>query len=117
MKTLQERLKDLRTDHDLSQREIANTLGITQQIYSAYETARSELPIRHLVRLAEYYQVNTEYLLGLTDYKYPLEELNKPFLENISFAGMTTLMVALKKQERRSAFDFLLFLNSKKNNT
>lgn len=117
MKTLQERLKDLRTDHDLSQREIASILGITQQIYSAYETARSELPTRHLVRLADYYQVNTEYLLGQTDYKYPLEELNKPFLENVSYAKIATLLVALKKQERKTAHDFLLFLNSKKNNT
>lgn len=61
------RLRDIREDHDLTQKQVAALLGIEQTVYSIYERGKREIPIRHLIRLAAYYQVSTDYLLGRTD--------------------------------------------------
>lgn len=61
------RIRDLREDHDKTQTEIAGVLGTSQTMYARYERGASELPIRHLMKLAEYYGVTTDYLLGRTE--------------------------------------------------
>ncbi|MBR5614919.1 MAG: helix-turn-helix transcriptional regulator [Clostridia bacterium] len=61
------RLKDLREDHDLKQSEIAEFLGIQQTVYSRYERGFQNLPLEHLIKLSERYNVSTDYILGLTD--------------------------------------------------
>lgn len=65
------RLRDLRQDHDLTQKEVAGLLEIDQRVYSTYETGKREIPLRHLVFLAEYYHTSTDYLLDLTDSPVP----------------------------------------------
>ena len=64
------RLKDLREDNDLKQKEIAALLGIDQRVYSNYETGKREIPVHLLLKLAEYYHTSTDYILGLTDDPY-----------------------------------------------
>ena len=64
------RLKDLREDNDLKQKEIAAFLGIDQLVYSNYETGTREIPVHLLLKLAEYYHTSTDYILGLTDDPY-----------------------------------------------
>ena len=64
------RLKDLREENDLKQKEIAAFLGIDQRVYSNYETGRREIPVHLLLKLAEYYHTSTDYILGLTDDPY-----------------------------------------------
>ena len=59
----QRRLRDLREDHDKTQQEIADVLGTSQTMYARYERGANELPVRHLIKLAEYYHVSTDYLL------------------------------------------------------
>ena len=61
------RIRDLREDHDKTQTEIAEMLGTSQTMYARYERGASELPIRHLVKLAEYYKVSTDYILCRTE--------------------------------------------------
>ena len=58
------KLRDLREDHDLKQKEIAAILGIDQRVYSNYETGKRDIPLRHLIALADYYHVSVDYLLG-----------------------------------------------------
>lgn len=65
------RLKDMREDHDLMQKEIAAFLEIDQRVYSTYETGKREIPVHHLIALAEYYQTSTDYLLGRTNQPEP----------------------------------------------
>lgn len=67
MKGWPERIRELREDHDLTQSDVAKLLGTTQQVYSRYEHGINELPIRHLITLCRYYQVNSDYILGLND--------------------------------------------------
>ena len=66
MKSVLEILHDLREDNDLSQKEIGKVLGISQQQYSQYENGIYELPLRYFYKLAEYYDVSADYLLGRT---------------------------------------------------
>jgi transcriptional regulator with XRE-family HTH domain len=61
------RLRDLREDHDLVQKEVASYLSIDQRVYSNYETGKREIPTRFVVALAKYYKTSTDYILGLTD--------------------------------------------------
>ncbi len=61
------RIRDLREDHDKTQTDIAKLLNTSQTMYARYERGANELPVRHLITLAEYYHVTTDYILGLTD--------------------------------------------------
>ena len=58
------RLKDLREDHDIKQKEVAAILGIDQRVYSNYETGKRTIPVDHLMALADFYQVSVDYILG-----------------------------------------------------
>lgn len=61
------RMRDLREDNDKTQQEIAEILNTSQTMYARYERGANELPIHHLIALADYYNVSTDYLLGRTD--------------------------------------------------
>lgn len=61
------RMRDLREDNDKTQQEIAEILNTSQTMYARYERGANELPIHHLLVLADYYNVSTDYLLGITD--------------------------------------------------
>ena len=58
------RLRDLREDHDMKQKEVAVLLGIDQRVYSNYETGKRDIPLRHLLILADYYKVSIDYIVG-----------------------------------------------------
>ena len=62
-----QRLEDLRVDHDKSQIEVAEYLNMNRNVYWRYEKGLREIPVWAVIKLAEYYHVSTDYLLGLTD--------------------------------------------------
>lgn len=68
------RLKDLREDHDLSQKELAKVLNMSQTGYSKYECGTCDIPTNILIKLSKYCNVSVDYILGLTNYK---EKSNK----------------------------------------
>lgn len=63
MKTYVNIIRELREDNDLTQKQVADYLGTTQQVYSRYEKGENELPIRHLIKLCEFYNVSADYIL------------------------------------------------------
>ena len=65
------RIRDLREDADLRQKDIAEYLQCTQVSYSHYELGKRDIPTDVLIRLAAYYKTSTDYLLGLTDVREP----------------------------------------------
>lgn len=67
------RLEDLRSDHDMTQAEIANYLGCQREVYRRYEKGTRQIPVDFLIRLSDLYCVSVDYLVGLTDVKkrYP----------------------------------------------
>lgn len=71
------RLKDLREDKDLKQEEIAKLLNISQQYYSRYELGQVEMPIRHYITIARFYNVSIDYLVGLIDFPEKLHRFGK----------------------------------------
>ena len=58
------RLRDMREDRDKTQQHIADLLHTTQQQYAKYEQGIQEIPVHHLISLADFYGVSTDYLLG-----------------------------------------------------
>ena len=68
------RMRDLREDADLTQQQVAQELGTSQTMYARYERGANEMPIRHLIRLCEIYNVSSDYILGLTDEKRSLNQ-------------------------------------------
>ena len=61
------RVRDLREDHDKTQRDIANILNMQLTVYQRYERGERELPLWAAIKLAEYYHVSLDYLVGLSD--------------------------------------------------
>lgn len=77
MKNVQQRIFELREDNDLRQRDIAKLLGTTQQVYSRYEKGINEIPLRHLITLARYYNISLDYLVGETDCRKRYPDTNR----------------------------------------
>jgi transcriptional regulator with XRE-family HTH domain len=65
--TYLKKMRDLREDHDKTQKDIADVLGTSQTMYARYERGANEPPIRHLITLCNYYKVSADYMLGITN--------------------------------------------------
>ena len=63
------RIRDLREDKDLTQKQLAQMLGMSQAGYSKYETGENDIPTHILIKLADFYGTTTDYILGRTDRK------------------------------------------------
>ncbi len=68
------RIRDMREDSDLTQSDVAAILGIAQTVYSRYERGYQTIPLEHLIKLADHYNVSIDYLVGRTQNPY----LTKP---------------------------------------
>ena len=66
-----ERMKNLRQDNDLSQKKVADMLGVAQTTYSQYELEKRPMPIDYLIALCKFYNVSADYMLGLSNRKNP----------------------------------------------
>ena len=65
------RIRDLREDKDLNQKQLAELLQVHQTTYSDYELGNVNIPVPSLHKLADFYNVSVDYLLGRTDIKTP----------------------------------------------
>lgn len=64
---LYKRIRDLREDKDLSQREMGEILSCSQRVYSNYERGELDIPTEILIKLADFHKVSTDYMLNRTD--------------------------------------------------
>lgn len=71
------RIRDLREDADLLQRDIAVQLNCSQVCYSNYETGKRDIPTEVLIKLSEIYNTSIDYLLGITDERTPYPKVSK----------------------------------------
>ena len=71
------RIRDMREDRDLTQKQLADHLHIRQNTYSQYETGQRQLPLDVLIALARYYKTSADYLLDLTDERRPYPDSKK----------------------------------------
>lgn len=72
------RIRDLREDMDLKQKVLADYLHCTQACYSNYELGYRDIPTEVLIKLSEFYNTSTDYLLGLTDEPKPYPRKRRP---------------------------------------
>ncbi|MBQ8891257.1 MAG: helix-turn-helix transcriptional regulator [Bacilli bacterium] len=70
------RLRDLREDNDLTQKEVADIINVSQVAYSYYELGRRQIDLKSLMRLANFYNTSIDYILGMTDNKKPYAKNN-----------------------------------------
>lgn len=112
MKELRELIRDLREDHDLKQKTVANHLGISQQTYSNYENGRREIPTWAVVSLAKFYKVSTDYLLGADTGYLGSTNLKSSYLENITMHDIMYDIQKLKRDERKDLVKYIQYLKS-----
>lgn len=106
------RIKDLRENNQLKQRQVADYLGISQQAYSYYELDKRELPARHVVNLARLYHVSSDYILGLEPASPVAYDLNASFIQGTSLKDVLIDISQLSRNNRQELIKYLAYLNS-----
>lgn len=64
-----QRLRDMREDNEMTQQQVADILNITRPQYQLYESGKREIPAHLIIKLAKYYKVSSDYLLGIKVHK------------------------------------------------
>lgn len=65
------KIRDVREDHDLTQKQVAKYLMCDQSLYSKYERGERDVPLNIMIKLAQFYKTSIDYLVGLTEKKQP----------------------------------------------
>ncbi len=110
------KIKNLRDENHLKQRQVADYLGISQQAYSYYELDKRELPSRHVVRLAKLYNVSTDYILGVEPDRAGSYDLNATFLQGVKLKDVLISLRKLNKNNKKEMMKYLSYLNSTQSN-
>ncbi len=112
MRELREILRNLREDHNLKQKVVANYLGISQQTYSNYENGRREIPTWVVISLSKYYKVSTDYLLGADTSYLGSTNLRNTYLENITVHDIMYDIQKFNPSKRRDLVKFIRYLKN-----
>lgn len=110
MKELRQLIRDLREDHDLTQREVAAYLGVSQQTYSNYENGVREIPTNTVVTLARFYKVSTDYLLNSNSGYLGNTNLNSTYLDETTLHDVMYDIQGLDEEARKELLRFIRFL-------
>lgn len=100
-------LRGLREEKGLTQAGVAEILGIAQQTYSNYETGDYDLPVRHLIALAEYYHVTSDYILGMTKFRGTIKELNTMIRPDVTFGQLISDILSLDPASKAAVVDYV----------
>ncbi|HBA68402.1 MAG TPA: XRE family transcriptional regulator [Lachnospiraceae bacterium] len=106
------KIKNLREESHLKQRQVADYLGISQQAYSYYELDKRELPSRHVVNLAKLYHVSTDYILGMEPERAGSYDLNATFVQGIPLKDVLISLRKLSPSGKADMMKYLSYLNS-----
>ena len=115
MGILGERLRLLREKNGKTQEDISKVIGTTQQIYSRYETNKTELPVRHLLNLSSYYNVSTDYLLGRIDYPKIAPEFSHSLIQNVTIGDFVCRIDSFNSKSKRLLVDYVNYLTYMEN--
>ena len=110
MKELKQLIRDLREDHDLTQREVAAYLGVSQQTYSNYENGVREIPTNTVVALARFYKVITDYLLNSNSGYLGNTNLSSTYLDETTLHDIMYDIQGLDDDARKELLRFIRFL-------
>ena len=107
MKPIHELLRDMREDRDIKQYVIAEMLGMSQQQYSRYETGESELPLRALFILANYYGVSADYFMGRKDWAHGVPGLDKKVTGEYTARDVLDEILSLSSEGRAAVIEYV----------
>lgn len=110
MKELRMIIRDLREDRDIKQKTIAEYLGVSQQSYSNYENGHREIPIWAVTKLAQFYEVSLDYLLGMDETYAGNINLNGKYLGDVTMHDVVYDIQKLNPQNRRDLLKYIKFL-------
>lgn len=89
------KIKELRKERGYSQADIAEVLETTQQHYSCYENGKNEMPIRHLIKICQFFHVSADWILGLNETPVQYKDnLNKYEIRNTVTGESATVYIA-----------------------
>lgn len=106
-----ERLKILREREEITQKQLAQLLCITQQTYSRYETAKAILPLHHLYVLTQYYNVSSDYILGNISHPQAPPQLSERFIQHITIGDFVCLISSFSRKSKRHLIDYVNYLS------
>ena len=112
MKELCEMMRDLRQDHDLTQKAVAAHLGISQQCYSGYERGRCAVPLWAVTKLAQLYRVSADYLLGLDTSYFGTWNLMNIYHNDVTMYKIVYDLQKVKKNKREELLSYIKFITS-----
>ena len=107
MKPCHELLRGMREDRDLKQSQIADMISTTQQQYSKYETGESELPLRALVILAQFYGVSADYLVGIKEWSLGVPGLDKRVTKEKTAGDVMSEILSLEPAGRDAVVEYI----------
>ncbi len=110
MKELHILIRDLREDRDIKQKTMAEYLGVSQQTYSNYENGRRDVPLWAVLKLAAYFKVSTDYLLGSACGYLGSPNLNRRYLGDVTVHDVLYRIQNLDARKRRELLRFIRFL-------
>ena len=113
VKGMWEILRDLREDSDLSQRDMAEKLGVTPQQYSQYENGVSDIPLHRFVKLIEIFDVSADYLLGRTQRPENKSFRNVQVTKDCSCTALLNAVLSLSEEDREAAVEYVRLLRLK----
>lgn len=112
MKELRVVIRDLREDNDIKQKTIAEYLGVSQQTYSNYENGHREIPIWVVTKLAQYYKVSTDYLLGADSGYLGNTNLRSKYLGDVTLHDVVYDLQTFNAKDRRDLLKYIKFLKN-----
>ena len=101
-----ENIRSLRIDNNYTQKQIAEVLGISQNTYSQYEVGVLNYPVDAVVKLADFYNVSTDYLLGRTRFYHSLHTLNHKINDRCTVGHLMNKIISLDVQSQEEILDY-----------
>ncbi len=110
MRNVGQILSQLRKERELGQKELAALLNMSIGTISNYENNVHAPDLATLCKLADFFHVTTDYLLGRTDYRCPPEQLNRYITSDYTIHGLTTTLLSLDMKSRDSVINYVNYL-------
>lgn len=107
-------LRELRTDRKLTQSDVGNILNVSPSTVGSYEKEVNSIPITNLKKLVQYYNVNSDYILGITNESISWKDLQgNVFNNNLTICSLIHDIKSLNKEDRATLFQVLKALKFK----
>ncbi|MCI8286308.1 MAG: helix-turn-helix transcriptional regulator, partial [Lachnospiraceae bacterium] len=115
MRNVGQKLSQLRKERELGQKELAALLNMSIGTISNYENNVHAPDLATLCRLADFFQVTTDYLLGRTGYRCPPENLDRYITSDYTIHGITNVILSLDSKSRDAAISYVNYLRDTQN--